>query len=87
MTERIKEVFGWLALRWKQRLFERRLYKAAHRADKLAKAFGCKYVVLMVNGRPRALAKPALRKMVAQHRFRKGTTMQKIMACALYETR
>lgn len=53
-----------------------RIKRAIRLADELSKASRRKYLVLLVAGVPKVFSKQELKKMIAQRKFRKGTTIQ-----------
>lgn len=60
--------------------------RAIHKADKLAKLFGLKYIVIYLNGSLKVVPKRTIRELVAKHRFRKGVRVADIERCAIYVT-
>ena len=75
----IKETIGkWLwAIRYK---------KAVKKANKLRRQHGMKYQVYVVKGKPRAIAKQNLTRLVKNHYFGKGIKMADIEKRCLYST-
>jgi hypothetical protein len=61
--------------------------RAIHKANKLAKLFGLKYLVIYMNGSLKVVPKKTIRELVAKRRFRKGVTVADIERRALYVTR
>lgn len=60
--------------------------RAVRKADKLSALFGMKYLVINLNGL-KVVSKQNIRRLVRQHRFKKGVTVADIEARALYITR
>lgn len=63
-----------------------RVRRAIRLADELSKASRRKYIVLMVAGVPRVYSKQELKKMIAQRKFRKGTSIQDLEQRAILIT-
>lgn len=63
-----------------------RIKRAIRLADELSKASRRKYLVLLVAGVPKVFSKQELKKMIAQRKFRKGTTMQDLEKRAILIT-
>ena len=63
-----------------------RIKRAIRLADELSKASRRKYLVLLVAGVPKVFSKQELKKMIAQRKFRKGTTIQDLEKCAILIT-
>jgi hypothetical protein len=61
--------------------------RAIRKANKLAKLFGLKYLVIYMNGSLKVVPKKTIRELVAKRRFRKGVTVADIERRALYVTR
>ena len=55
-------------------------------ADELSKASRRKYIVLLVAGVPKVYSKQDLKRMIAQRKFRKGTTIQDLEQRAILIT-
>lgn len=55
-------------------------------AKELSQASKRKYLVLLVAGVPKVYSKQELKKMIVQHRFRKGTTIQDLEKRAILIT-
>lgn len=55
-------------------------------ADELSKASRRKYIVLLVAGVPKVYSKQDLKRMIAQRKFRKGTTIQDLEKKAILIT-
>jgi len=63
-------------------------YKCAVRkADRLAKASGRRYYVLLFAGRLKVIPKQAMKHLVMSGRFRKGVTIRDIESKALHVTK
>ena len=63
-----------------------RIKRAIRLADELSKASRRKYLVLLVAGVPKVYSKQELKKMIAQRKFRKGTTIQDLEKRAILIT-
>lgn len=63
-----------------------RIKRAIRLADELSKASHRKYLVLLVAGVPKVFSKQELKKMIAQRKFRKGTTIQDLEKRAILIT-
>ena len=63
-----------------------RIKRAIRLADELSKASRRKYLVLLVAGVPKVFSKQELKKMIAQRKFRKGTTIQDLEKRAILIT-
>lgn len=63
-----------------------RIKRAIRLADELSKASRRKYLVLLVAGVPKVFSKQELKKMIAQRKFRKGTTIQDLEKKAILIT-
>lgn len=63
-----------------------RIKRAIRLADELSKASRQKYLVLLVAGVPKVFSKQELKKMIAQRKFRKGTTIQDLEKRAILIT-
>ena len=75
MIKTIKElIWGW------------RYRRAVRKADRLSKLFGMKYFVICMKGSLKVVPKQTVRKLVAEHRFRKGVRVADIERRALYVT-
>ncbi len=76
MIQLIKDIiWGW------------QVKRAIRKANKLAKLFGLKYLVIYMNGSLKVVPKKTIRELVAKRRFRKGVTVADIERRALYVTR
>lgn len=76
MIQLIKDfIWGW------------QVKRAIRKANKLAKLFGLKYIVIYMNGSLKVVPKKTIRELVAKRRFRKGVTVADIERRALYVTR
>ena len=53
-----------------------RIKRAIRLAEELSRVSKRRYLVLMVAGIPKVYSKQELKKMIAQRKFRKGTTIQ-----------
>lgn len=63
-----------------------RIKRAIRLADELSKASRRKCLVLLVAGVPKVFSKQELKKMIAQRKFRKGTTIQDLEKRAILIT-
>jgi hypothetical protein len=63
-----------------------RIRRAIKLADELSKASRRKYIVLLVAGVPKVYSKQDLKRMIAQRKFRKGTTIQDLEKKAILIT-
>ena len=63
-----------------------RIKRAIRLADELSKASRREYLVLLVAGVPKVFSKQELKKMIAQRKFRKGTTIQDLEKRAILIT-
>lgn len=63
-----------------------RIRRAVKLADELSKASRRKYIVLLVAGVPKVYSKQDLKRMIAQRKFRKGTTIQDLEKKAILIT-
>lgn len=67
-------------------IFAWKFKRAVKKADKLARLFGMKYLVIFLNGGLKIVPKQTVRELVRTHRFRKGVTVADIERRALYVT-
>lgn len=63
-----------------------RIRRAIKLAEELSKVSKRKYLVLQVAGVPKVYSKQELKKMIAQRKFRKGTTIQDLEKRAIVIT-
>lgn len=63
-----------------------RIKRAVKLAGQLSKVSKRKYLVLMVAGVPRVYSKQDLKRMIAQRKFRKGTTIRDLEKRAILIT-
>ena len=63
-----------------------RTRRAIRLAGELSQVSKRKYMVLLVAGVPRVYSKQDLKKMIAQRKFRKGTTIQELEKRAILIT-
>ena len=63
-----------------------RIKRAIRLADELSEVSKRKYLVLLVAGVPKVFSKQELKKMIAQRKFRKGTTIQDLEKRAILIT-
>lgn len=64
-----------------------RFKRAKRKADKMAEDFGVRYLVIMLNGKLKVVPKQTIKKLVHEDRFKRGVTIQDILARALYVTK
>lgn len=64
-----------------------RFKRAKRKADKMAEDFGVRYLVIMLNGKLKVVPKQTIKKLVHESRFKRGVTIQDILARALYVTK
>lgn len=64
-----------------------RFKRAKRKADKMAEGFGVRYLVIMLNGKLKVVPKQTIKKLVHEGRFKRGVTIQDILARALYVTK
>lgn len=70
----------------KDLVFAWRYRRAVKKAKELARIFGMKYYVILLNGKLKVVPKQAIKELVRRHRFRKGVTVDDIEKCALFVT-
>ena len=63
-----------------------RIRRAVKLANELSKASRRKYIVLLVASVPKVYSKQDLKRMIAQRKFRKGTTIQDLEKKAILIT-
>ena len=63
-----------------------RIRRAIRLAKELSEASKRKYLVLLVAGVPKVYSKQELKRMIAQRKFRKGTTIQDLEKRAILIT-
>lgn len=63
-----------------------RIKRAIRLAEELSRVSKRRYLVLMVAGIPKVYSKQELKKMIAQRKFRKGTTIQDLEKKAILIT-
>lgn len=68
-------------------VFYIRLRLATRKAVELNRIDGKRYLVINIQGRPRVIAQKDLRKLIRQHVFVKGTTIEDIRQRALFITK
>jgi hypothetical protein len=64
-----------------------RYKRAVRKADRLAKAFGLRYYVILLRGRLMAVPKQTIKRLLRERRFKKGVTIHDIESRALYITK
>lgn len=70
----------------KDMILNYRIKRAVKLAGELSQVSKRKYVVLLVAGVPKVYAKQKLKRMIAQHKFRKGVTIQDLERKAILIT-
>ena len=70
----------------KDMILNYRIRRAIRLARELSEVSKRKYLVLLVAGVPKVFSKQELKKMIAQRRFRKGTTVQDLEKRAILIT-
>lgn len=71
----------------KRLFFKFRYNRAIREAIRLHNASGLKYYVIYINGSVKVVPKQAIKQLIADHRFRKGVTIQDIERHALFITK
>lgn len=71
----------------KRVIFAWKYKRAVKKAIKLANLTGLKYFVVYMNGSLKVAPKKTFKQLIAQKRFRKGTTIQDIEKSALFITK
>lgn len=71
----------------KRLIFAWKYKRAVKKAAKLAELTGLKYFVVYMNGSLKVAPKKTFKQLIAQRRFRKGTTIQDIEKSALFITK
>ena len=67
-------------------IFSWRYRRAVSNAERLHRSTKRKYLVIILDGKPVAVSKQRLRRLVATRKFRKGVTLADIEKRALYTT-
>lgn len=70
----------------KDMILNYRIRRAIRLARELSEVSKRKYLVLLVAGEPKVFSKQELKKMIAQRKFRKGTTIQDLEKRAILIT-
>ena len=70
----------------KRLIFAWKYKRAVKQAIKLANLTGLRYYVVHINGGIKVVPKKRFKQLIAQKRFRKGTTIQDIEKSALFIT-
>lgn len=73
----------WIKL-IKECLWAGRYKRAVRKAKKLSAIFNTTYFVILMGGKLKVVPKKTLKRLVAQRRFKRGTTIQKIEQMALF---
>ena len=68
-------------------IFAWKYKRAVKKAIKLAKLTGLRYLVVYMNGRLKVAPKKTFKELIANKRFRKGTTIHDIEKSALFITK
>jgi hypothetical protein len=71
----------------KRLIFAWEYKRAVKKAAKLANLTGLRYFVVYMNGRLKVAPKKTFKQLIAQKRFRKGTTIHDIEKAALFITK
>lgn len=71
---------------FKDLIFKIKVSLAIRRANRLARRYGVKYMVIYMNGSIKVVPRRVLRELIVKRRFRKGVTMADIERRAIYET-
>lgn len=75
-----------IRLFFKDLIFKIKVSIAVRRANRLARRYGVKYMVIYINGSVKVIPRRTVRELIAKRRFRKGITMADIERRAIYET-
>ncbi len=75
-----------IRLFFKDLIFKIKVSIAVRRANRLARRYGVKYMVIYINGSVKVIPRRTVRELIAKRRFRKGVTMADIERRAIYET-
>ena len=65
-------------------LFDWRLKRARRKADRRARIYRRRYLVIVFDGKPVCLSSQGLKRLLKMHTFRKGVTYDMILRRALY---
>ena len=65
-------------------LFDWRLKRAIRKADRSARTYRRKYIVIVFDGRPVCVSSQGIKKLIKQHRFMRGVTYDTILQRAAY---
>lgn len=68
----------------KATVFHWRLERAIKKAQRDAALHRRKFLVVVLNGKPVVVSAKGMKKLIAQHRFRKGFTYARMCECAAY---
>ncbi|SEF48162.1 hypothetical protein SAMN05216354_0616 [Xylanibacter ruminicola] len=71
----------------KRLIFAWQFKQAVRKADRMRRLTRMKYLVLMLNGKLKVVAKQDCRRLIRQRYFKKGTRIEDIEKRALYTTK
>ena len=71
----------------KRLIFAWKFKQAVRKADRMRRLTRMKYLVLMLNGKLKVVAKQDCRRLIRQRYFKKGTCIEDIEKRALYTTK
>ena len=71
----------------KRLIFAWQFKQAVRKADRMRRLTWMKYLVLMLNGKLKVVAKQDCRRLIRQRYFKKGTRIEDIEKRALYTTK
>nr|DAY55554.1 MAG TPA: hypothetical protein [Caudoviricetes sp.] len=81
------KIYGNMIKFIKRVIFAWKYKRAVKKAIKLANLTGLRYFVVYMNGSLKVAPKKTFKQLIAQKRFRKGTTIQDIERSALFITK
>ena len=81
------KIYGNMIQFIKRVIFAWKYKRAVKKAIKLANLTGLRYFVVYMNGSLKVAPKKTFKQLIAQKRFRKGTTIQDIERSALFITK
>ena len=81
------KIYGNMIQFIKRVIFAWKYKRAVKKAIKLANLTGLRYFVVYMNGSLKVAPKKTFKQLIAQKRFRKGTTIQDIERSALFFTK
>lgn len=65
-------------------LFDWRLRRAIRKADRSARTYRRKYIVIVFDGQPVCVSTQGIKKLIKQHRFMRGVSYDTILQRAAY---